>query len=122
MRCDSCADLAGAANIDKNIFVFVANAIGEPAMDPLASCDRPGVAVFVTTFDPEENFHPNKRRPAERLLPLRHPQLGRFFRRVLERKLVLAGGSPLPAGVEGIAGATDADRIDFLGIDRRPIL
>ena len=71
---DSRADFVRAANIDKRIFIAVANAVGEPAMHPLSSRGRPGVAAVVTAFGAEKNFHPNNRRPAQRLFPLRHAQ------------------------------------------------
>src|SRR5207302_6279049 len=119
---DSLADFVCTTYIDKNILLAVANAVGEPAMDPLSSRNRPRVPAVIAAFDAEKNFHPDNCRPAQRLLPLGDAQLDRFFRHAFERKLVFTGGAFLPPGVERVARATDTDRINFLRVNRRPIL
>src|SRR5205823_6108570 len=116
------ANVIRVTHIDKMIFVTVPDAVGEPAMYPLSGRDRPGITAFIRAFDAEENFHPNNRRPSERLFPLRHSQRDFIFRRSLEREFVLASRTFLATGIECVTGAANTDRIDFLSVDRRPVL
>src|SRR5207302_4737143 len=103
-------------NIDKRILIAIANAVSEPAMYPLSSRDRPGVSAVVTTFGAEKNFHPNNRRPSQRLFPLRHAQRGFAFGRGFQREFVFAGRPLLPARIERVTRPADTDRIDFLRV------
>ena len=76
---------------------------------------------FVVGLNPKHKFHPNQRRPAQRLFPLSNAQGKRRPGRSAQGELIFTSRSHLPAGIIGIAGASDTDGIDFLCIDRRPI-
>ena len=87
-------------------------------MDPLSCRKCPGIAVVSVSFNSEKDFHPNDRRRAQHSLPVGDAQRNFLIGGTPKREFIFACGVQLSARTEGVTRPANADRIDFLRVDR----
>src|SRR5262249_44932281 len=110
--------LIGALYIDEFSLVGIADTLCQPVMDPLSCCKCPCIAVVSVSFNSEKNFQPNDGRRAQRSFPVGDAEGDLLIGRTPKREFIFARAAQLPARIEGVLRPANADRIDFLRIDR----